>query len=65
MWILDRCGANGCAESDLDPIFKMDPDGKIVRSFGCGLLNFPHGLFVDRDEFLRFDCRNQCVVDGR
>src|SRR5574339_162199 len=49
MWILDRCGANGCAESDLDPIIKMDPDGKIVASFGKGLLNFPHGFFIDRD----------------
>lgn len=49
MWILDRCGANGCAESDLDPIIKMDPDGKIVASFGRGLINFPHGFFIDRD----------------
>ena len=57
MWILDRCGANGCAESDLDPIIKMDPDGKIVASFGKGLLNFPHGFFIDRDG-------NVWVTDG-
>ena len=24
LWILDRCGANGCAESDLDPIIQVD-----------------------------------------
>jgi DNA-binding beta-propeller fold protein YncE len=57
MWILDRCGANGCAESDLDPIIRMDPDGKIVRSFGRGLINFPHGFFIDRDG-------NVWVTDG-
>ena len=57
MWILDRCGANGCAESDLDPIIKMDPDGKIVSSFGKGLINFPHGFFIDREG-------NVWVTDG-
>ena len=57
MWILDRCGANGCAESDLDPIIRMDPDGKIVASFGKGLLNFPHGFFIDREG-------NVWVTDG-
>ena len=57
MWILDRCGANGCAESDLDPIIKMDADGKIVASFGKGLLNFPHGFFIDREG-------NVWVTDG-
>ncbi len=49
MWILDRCGSNGCAESDLDPIIRMDPAGKIVRTFGKGLINFPHGFFIDRE----------------
>src|SRR5262249_16940542 len=27
IWVLDRCGANGCAESDLDPIIQADFDG--------------------------------------
>jgi DNA-binding beta-propeller fold protein YncE len=47
MWVLDRCGANGCAESTLDPIIKADFDGNIVKTFGKGLLNFPHGFFID------------------
>src|SRR5262245_19261342 len=38
MWILDRCGANGYAESDLDPIILVDENGKLVKSFGKGLL---------------------------
>src|SRR4249919_2586675 len=57
LWILDRCGANGCAESDLDPIIQVDMDGHFVKSFGKGRMNFPHGLFVDRDG-------NVWVTDG-
>jgi sugar lactone lactonase YvrE len=47
LWILDRCGANGCAESPLDPIIQVDMEGKFVKSFGKGIMNFPHGFFVD------------------
>lgn len=57
MWILDRCGSNGCADSELDPVIRMDPDGNIVRSFGRGLINFPHGFFIDRQG-------NVWVTDG-
>jgi sugar lactone lactonase YvrE len=52
LWILDRCGANGCAESTLDPIIQVDMDGKFVRSFGKGIINFPHGFFIDREGFI-------------
>jgi DNA-binding beta-propeller fold protein YncE len=57
IWLLDRCGANGCAESELDPIIQVDLDGKFVKSFGKGLMNFPHGFFVDREG-------NVWVTDG-
>jgi secreted PhoX family phosphatase len=52
IWILDRCGANGCAESDLDPILEVDLDGRFVKSFGKGITNLPHGFFVDREGFI-------------
>jgi len=32
LWMLDRCGANGCADSDLDPIIEVTLDGKFVKS---------------------------------
>ena len=57
LWILDRCGANGCADSPLDPIIQVDMDGKFVKSFGKGIMNFPHGFFIDRDG-------NVWVTDG-
>src|SRR5579864_3425182 len=36
VWALERCGANSCAGSDLAPILKFDPSGKLVKSFGAG-----------------------------
>ena len=49
IWALDRCGANSCVGSTLDPILLFDKDGRFVRSFGSGLVQVPHGLWVDRD----------------
>jgi sugar lactone lactonase YvrE len=49
IWTYDRCGANNCAESSLDPILEFDPSGKNLRHFGAGLFVEPHGLFVDKD----------------
>ncbi len=52
LWILDRCGANQCAGTDLDPIMKFDLEGNLVDSFGAGLFAFPHGFFLDHEGFL-------------
>lgn len=49
IWVAERCGANSCARSDLDPILKFDSTGTLVTSFGRGLLLSPHGIDVDRD----------------
>ena len=49
IWALDRCGANSCVGSTLDPILLFDKDGRFVRSFGSGMVQVPHGLWVDRD----------------
>jgi DNA-binding beta-propeller fold protein YncE len=47
LWVFDRCGANNCAGTKVDSIWKFDPSGKLVRTFGAGMFNFPHGLYVD------------------
>ena len=57
IWVGERCGANSCAGKTDPPILKFDSSGKLVRSFGAGLLLFPHGLHVDRDG-------NVWVTDG-
>lgn len=49
IWAYDRCGANSCADSNLDPILEFDESGKVIRHFGAGLFVQPHGLFVDKD----------------
>ena len=49
IWAGDRCGTNSCAESDVDPIVKLDPDGNVVQSFGAGLITWPHGMDIDSE----------------
>jgi DNA-binding beta-propeller fold protein YncE len=49
IWVAERCGANLCVESDVDPVLLFDSEGKVVKSFGAGLIAWPHGIFVDRD----------------
>lgn len=48
LWVAERCGANDCARSDLDPILKFRLDGTLVASFGRGMMVQPHGLHVDQ-----------------
>src|SRR5262249_10914167 len=56
VWIAERCGKNSCVEdattgkmSDVATIMRFDASGKLVKSFGAGMLTFPHGIFVDND----------------
>ena len=64
IWVGERCGANSCFDpntkqmSSLPPMLKFDASGALVRSFGQGMLVFPHGLHVDRDG-------NVWVTDGQ
>ena len=58
IWAGDRCGANACAGSNVDPMVKLDPNGKVVQSFGAGQILWPHGMDVDRQG-------NVWVVDAR
>jgi len=49
IWVGERCGANTCLGSPLDPILKFDSSGALVKSFGAGMMIFPHGIHVDKD----------------
>jgi DNA-binding beta-propeller fold protein YncE len=69
VWVAERCGEArppsrvdpsqpfGCDGSNLDPVLKFDTNGKLLKSFGAGLMLFPHGIYVDRDG-------NVWVADG-
>ena len=50
IWVAERCGANLCVGSDVDPVLKFDQDGNVVKSFGAGMIVWPHGIFVDADD---------------
>ena len=51
IWIIERCGANGCEKTpDIDPIMEFSHDGKFIKSFGKGKLLFPHGIFIDKQD---------------
>jgi len=69
IWVAERCGphtpsGNSCLDrttgkmSDLPSVLKFDSSGKLVKSFGAGLLIFPHGIHVDKDG-------NVWVTDGQ
>src|SRR5579863_6937696 len=58
IWVAERCGANSCAGKTDDPILKFDAAGKLLKSFGSGMLLFPHGIGVDKDG-------NIWVTDGQ
>ena len=64
IWAVIRCDAtaperfgNECLDSDLDPVVKFAPDGRVVESFGGGMFIWPHGIDVDQDG-------NVWVTDG-
>lgn len=57
IWVADRCGANDCAGSKLDPVMEFDKNGKFVKAFGAGKFLFPHGITIDKDDHI-------WVVDG-
>ncbi|HEY2150470.1 MAG TPA: peptidyl-alpha-hydroxyglycine alpha-amidating lyase family protein [Vicinamibacterales bacterium] len=64
IWVGERCGGNSCLDraagkmSESASVLKFDKDGKLVKSFGAGLLIFPHGIYVDKDD-------NVWVTDGQ
>jgi DNA-binding beta-propeller fold protein YncE len=56
VWVAERCGANACVGSTLDPVLHFDANGNLIGHFGAGMIQSPHGIFVDHD-------RNVWVVD--
>jgi len=64
IWVAERCGANSCWDqaagkaSPLDTVLHFDATGKLLKSFGAGLMVFPHGIYVDSDN-------NIWVTDGQ
>jgi sugar lactone lactonase YvrE len=49
IYALSRCMANSCEGRPEAPLMAFDPDGRLLRSWGEGLMSFPHGLGMDRE----------------
>lgn len=48
IWVAERCGQNSCVgREQVDPILLFNHEGELVRSFGAGLIVWPHGIHVD------------------
>ncbi|MGO9935034.1 MAG: peptidyl-alpha-hydroxyglycine alpha-amidating lyase family protein [Steroidobacteraceae bacterium] len=52
IWIAERCGANSCEGSKIDPIMEFDAHGNFIKAFGGGMMLFPHGFFIDRADHI-------------
>jgi DNA-binding beta-propeller fold protein YncE len=63
IWVAERCGTNNCVGSTLDPVLHFDATGKLLKSFGAGMILSPHGILVDKDNNVWVvDCA--CTVGG-
>ena len=52
VWAVDRCTPRptpGCLGTKVNPVHHFDESGKEIRSFGGGMLVWPHGIHVDAD----------------
>jgi hypothetical protein len=64
IWVAERCGANSCLDrakgemSPLDVVLKFDQSGKLVRSFGVGMMIFPHATATSGSPTARTTCRD-------
>jgi DNA-binding beta-propeller fold protein YncE len=59
LWVGERCGENICTgHDDVDPVLLFDASGNVVRSFGKGMIVWPHGIFVDGEN-------NVWIADAR
>jgi sugar lactone lactonase YvrE len=63
IWVAERCGANDCQGSRLDPVLKFSRSGELLAHFGAGMILSPHAIFVDGDNNVWVvDCT--CTVRG-
>ena len=49
IYVVARCANNSCTDRPEPAILKYNAEGKLLRAWGEGMFNFPHGATVDRD----------------
>ena len=55
IWVVDRCGNSGAGgttcggpSATVNPIFQLEPSGRVLKNFGAGMFVSPHKLTVDQ-----------------
>jgi hypothetical protein len=49
LYVLERCHENSCEDRTEPAVLVLSMTGKLVKAWGSGLFNFPHGFFVDQE----------------
>jgi sugar lactone lactonase YvrE len=49
IYVVERCVDNSCEGRSEPPILKYDASGRLLKAWGEGLFNFPHGACIDSD----------------
>ena len=73
IYLLSRCLRNSCMGRSEPALLKLDPSGRLLESWGSGMLDFPHGLDLDDDgnvwvadqrghQVLKFDSDGELVM---
>lgn len=52
IYVVARCFNNSCTDRQEPAILKYDAKGMLLKAWGEGMFNFPHGATVDRDGHL-------------
>jgi sugar lactone lactonase YvrE len=47
VYVVERCADNSCEGRAEPPILKYDASGRLLKAWGEGLFNFPHGACLD------------------
>jgi DNA-binding beta-propeller fold protein YncE len=47
LYVVHRCFENSCAGRQEPPMLVFDSAGKLIKTWGSGLVAFPHGYFMD------------------
>jgi streptogramin lyase len=49
VYVIHRCNENSCVGRMEPPILKFDKSGKLLKAWGEGMFNFPHGATIDAE----------------
>ena len=66
IYVVERCFQNSCEGRAEPPILKYNAEGKLLKAWGEGMFNFPHGAALDAQGNLWVtDARGRLFVGDR